>query len=142
MAAKKFDLLGPAIADIGREAVRIAGGNPDGIFLYAEAGDDWVGTSLFKEEATSVRYIEIGDSPLDGLIMGAWCLEPVDKRWTAMNYTINGGRFHTSFTFDDLESSKESIVDRRRRVLRARYGDRPIAYPPLPSRAMKLTPPG
>lgn len=142
MATDKFDLLGPAFADVGREAVRLAGGEPDGIFLYVEIGDGWVGPSLFKDEGDSLRYVRLDAStPLFGLLNDAWCLEPADKRWTAMHYTIEQGKFDATFDYDDLEGSEEDGDGRRERILRARYGDRKITYPPFPSDAWTLQPP-
>lgn len=142
MAANKFDLLGPTFAEVGREAVRLAGGEPNGIFLYVEIGDGWVGPSLFKSEGDSLRYVDLSAStPLFDLLTQAWCLEPADKRWTAMHYTIEHGKFDATFEYDDLEGSKESIEDRSERILRARYGDRKITYPPFPSDAWTLQPP-
>jgi hypothetical protein len=139
----KFELLGPAMSRIGEEAMHIVGGKPDGVFLYVEIGDRWVDPSLFKDEGDSVRYHDIGPSNLWRLLIDAWCIEPVDKRWTAMEYTIDGGKFDAKFSFDDVE--KESVSNgsdaRRQRVLRARYGDKPIVYPP-PSPDMKPYKPG
>lgn len=73
--------------------------------------------------------------------MDTWYLEPADKRWTAMHYTIEGGRFDASFEFNDIEGSSERMEDRRERILRTRYGEKPIVYPPLRGEAMDLTPP-
>ncbi len=141
MASNKFDLLGPALADIGKEAMHVVGGAPDSVLVYAEIGNGWVEPSLFKDEGASVRYVDLGASTLGTSITDAWCIEPADKRWTAMRYTIDQGKFHASFDFDDLEHSEEDTLDRRTRAVRARFGDKPIVYPPLSSRATRLSPP-
>ncbi|WP_375399008.1 hypothetical protein [uncultured Sphingomonas sp.] len=73
MITDKFDLLGPAYADIGREAARLAGGQTN-IFLYVEIGDGWVGPSLFKDEGATLRYIDPITMALSDLLMDAWCL--------------------------------------------------------------------
>ncbi len=137
MAKDKFDLLGPALADVGREAMRLVGGEPDGVLVYAEIGEGWVEPSLFKDEEASVRYVDLGASALGTIITDAWCIEPADKRWTAMRYTVDQGKFHASFDFDDLEHLDETTLDRRTRVVHARFGDKPIIYPPLPKGAME-----
>lgn len=77
---------------------------------------------------------------LSDAIMDAWYLEPEDKGWTGMEYTIDGGKFDAKFQFDDL-TAYDGSDDRRQRFLRARYGDRPIIYPPMRAGAMKLKPP-
>ena len=58
-----------------------------------------------------------------------------------MHYTIEHGKFDATFDYDDLEGSEEGVEHRRERILRARYGDREITYPPFPSDAWKLQPP-
>lgn len=141
MTPNKFDLLGPALNDVGREAVRLTGGEPDGIFLYVEIGDGWVRPSLYKIGGLTVTYVDPGRSPLDDLIIDAWCLEPADKRWTSMQMNIHEGKFSAKFDFDDIEHSKEHINDRRQRVLHARFGDKPIVYPPLRRDGWTLKPP-
>ena len=140
MTTDKYDLLGPAFARVGEEAMAIVGGKPNGVYLYVEIGEGWVDVSLFKDEGNAVRYIDVGTSEIWRLLSDAWCLEPADKRWTAMHYTIDGGKFGAEFTFDDLEGSGESTDDRRERILRARYADKPVIYPPLPAGSMELRP--
>lgn len=140
MAADKYDLLGPAMAQIGEKAYSLIGGEPDGIYLYVEIGDGWVDTSLFKDEGNRIQYYW-GDGSLPDAVMDAWCLEPKEKRWTAMHYTIRAGKFEAKFDFDDLEHSAESSDDRRERILRTRYGDKPVIYPPLAGAVMHLKPP-
>ncbi|WP_375399009.1 hypothetical protein [uncultured Sphingomonas sp.] len=140
MTTDKYDLLGPALAKVGEEAMAIVGGKPDAVYLYVEIGEGWVGPSLFKDEGNAVRYIDIGTSDIWRLLIDAWCIEPTDKRWTAMHYTIEGGKFDAQFEFDDLEGSDESTDDRRERVLHARYGDKPVIYPPMPAGSMELRP--
>lgn len=81
MTTDNFDLLGPAFSEVGREAVRLAGGEPDGIFLYLEIGDRWVESSLFKDNGHSLRFVDLDDSTsLFDLLDNAWSLEPAGKR--------------------------------------------------------------
>lgn len=71
MTVDKYDLLGPALAKVGEEAMAIVGGKPDGVYLYVEIGDGWVGPSLFKDEGDAVRYIDIGTSDIWRLLIDA-----------------------------------------------------------------------
>ncbi|WP_375392990.1 hypothetical protein [uncultured Sphingomonas sp.] len=141
MPLDKFDLLGPALRAVGDETMRIVGGTPDGVLLYVEIGEGWVSPDIFKDEGSSVTYVDIGESRIWQLLIEAWCLEPEDKRWTTMNYTIDHGKFDAQFDFDDLEGSGEDSLDRRERVLRARFGDKPVVYPPPSPHAWTLKPP-
>src|SRR3546814_2141857 len=41
MADDKLDNLGPLMNEIGQELAEIVGGDPNGVFLYAEIGEGW-----------------------------------------------------------------------------------------------------
>ena len=118
----------------------VVGGQPDGVYLYVEAGDGWVGPSLYKDEGSQVRYFDPGKSDLCDALFDAWYIEEPDKRWTVMHYTINGGKFDAKFDFGELRRPGESGDDRRERVLRARFGDKPIIYRPMPEGATEYRP--
>jgi hypothetical protein len=127
----KHDVIGPILSEIGRALGRIVGGNPDGTFLYAEGGEGWMASGVFKAENGSVCYFrpsrELGD-----LLLEAWNAEEADKRWAVMEYAINGTQFDVSFQFPDQIDPKESEFERRPRALKRRFGDKPIVYPPWP----------
>ena len=143
MGEDKLDLLGHAFDAIGQEAVRLSGGDPNGIFLYVEIGDGWVGPSLFKDKGKHILYVDVDpeDVGIDQLLMKTWRMEQANKRWTAMHYTVEHGRFSAEFDYDDLEGSDEDIEDRRERILHDRYGDKPVIYPPMPQDSWTLRPP-
>ena len=132
MAEDKFDLLGPAYAEIGQELAEIVGGDPDGVYLYAEAGEGWYGYGIFKDEGNIVRYYD--PSPeLGDLIYEAWLIEEPAKRWAIMEYEVNGTKFDAKFKFpDEVQVKSYADDDRRENALKKRYGDKPIFYPPWP----------
>jgi len=129
VGADKYDLLGPLYAEIGGELAEIVGGDPDGVYLYAEAGDGWVGPSVFKDEGKAVRYFD-ASSHLCDLIMKAWRAEDPDKRWAVMEYSVTGTSFDVKFKFPDEIDTTKTEVERRPSALKARYGDKPVIYPP------------
>lgn len=131
MAEDKYDVLGPIFADIGGELADIVGGDPNGTYLYAEAGEGWVGYGIFKDEGNAVRYFD-GNPELGDLILKAWKVEIADKRWVAMEYEIKGTQFDVDFQFPDEIDPKESEMQRRPRALERRFGDKPVIYPPRP----------
>ena len=131
MANDKYDVLGPAYADIGEELAEIVGGDPDGVYLYAEAGEGWYGFGVFKDEGDIIRYFK-PSSELGDLIYAAWLIEEPDKRWAVMEYEVKGTRFDAQFQFPEEIDPDESEMERRPRALRIRYGDKPIIYPSLP----------
>ena len=48
-----------------------------------------------------------------------------------MTYVIDGGKFDASFLFQDDLDPDEDKLDRQARLLRERFGDKPIDSPPL-----------
>ena len=131
MSSNKYDVLGPALAEIGAELAQIVGGDPDGVYLYAEAGEGWDGYSVYRNEGNEVRYFEPGPE-LGDLIYEAWLIEEPGKRWAVMEYEINGTKFDVHFRFPDEVDVESFDEDRREIALRKRYGDKPIIYPPWP----------
>ena len=119
--------------------MRIVGGEPSHVFLYVEAGEGWVGPSLFRDESDVVRYYE-PNQPLCDALFALWYAEDQDKRWTEMHYVIESSKFHAQFEFDDMRLPDDGSMDRRERVLRARYGDKLIVYPPMAAGSMEYHP--
>ncbi|HVI97604.1 MAG TPA: hypothetical protein VM657_00905 [Sphingomonas sp.] len=136
MADDKYDILGPLYSEIGGELARIVGGDPDGVYLYAEAGQGWVGASVFKDEGTVVRYFNAGLDLCD-LIMDAWEAQEPGKRWAVMEYTITGTSFDVKFKYPEEIDPAQTEVERRPAALKARYGDKPVVYPPEPPGMME-----
>src|SRR3546814_12409503 len=75
---RSYDVLGPLYSEIGGELAKIVGGDPDGVYLYAEAGEGWVCPSVFKDEGAVVRYFD-DSMHLCDLIMEA------DRKSTRLN---------------------------------------------------------
>ena len=132
MSNDKYDIIGPLLSDIGGALARILGGDADGTFLYAEGGQGWMASGVFKEAGGSVRYYdpsrELGD-----LLLELWNAEEPDKRWAVMEYVITGAKFDVQFRFPDQIDPDESELERRPRALKRRFGDKPVIYPPVPT---------
>lgn len=137
MPDDKYDILGPLYSEVGGELAEIVGGDPDGAYLYAEAGEGWVSASVFKEEGKSVRYFK-ANWPLCDLIMKAWKAEEPDKRWAVMEYSVTGTSFDVKFKFPDEIDATKTEVERRPSALKARYGDKPVIFPPEPPGMMEF----
>ncbi|MDT8759090.1 hypothetical protein MZO42_10305 [Sphingomonas psychrotolerans] len=131
MSEDKFDLMGPLLNDVGNVLAAIADGDPEGVFLYVEIGDGWISPNIFKDEGKLVRWLDPSDNELTDLLYRAWRLEPEGKRWSVMEYDIKDGKFAVSFKYPDEVDVESFDEDRREKVLRARYGDKPVVYPPL-----------
>lgn len=129
MPTDKFDVVGALLSEIGSALSRIVAGDPDGTFLYAEGGEGWMASGIFREEDGSIRYFrptrELGD-----LLLELWNTEDPDKRWAVMEYEVKGTRFEVKFQFSDEIDPEESELERRPRALKRRFGERPVIYPP------------
>ena len=124
--------------EIGQELADIAGGNPEGVYLYVEIGQGWVSPNVFKDDGKSVLWLDFDDAELDDLLFEAWRLEPEGKRWSVMEYEIRGGKFEVSFKYPEEVDVESMDPDNREKALHARYGDKPIVYPPPPAGAFEL----
>lgn len=136
MEPDKLDQLGPMMNEIGVEATEIVG-DPDGLYIYVEMGNQWISASVFKEEDGIVRYFD-PSSELSDVIWDAWEAEEEDKRWAVMEYEVHGTKFSAQFKFPDEVDVESFDVDRREEALKRRYGDKPIVYPPVPEHFMEL----
>lgn len=132
MPSINFEALGPIYEAIGVEVAQIVGGDPDGAFLYAEAGEGWYGASVFKDEGELIRYYD-PSSNLSELIYDAWLRLDRDKRWSVMEYDIKGTKFDARFQYPgEVDVETFAADDRREVALKKRYGDKPVIYPPPP----------
>lgn len=129
--ADKFDRLGPLLDQIGHEMGLIAGGDPDKTYLYAEVQEGHVAASVFKDEGNSVRYFD-PSRVLTDLLVEAWEAEELGKRWKVIEYEVVGKKFDAVFKFPEEVNSEEYWDERLEVALHARYGDKPVIYPPMP----------
>ncbi|KEZ19648.1 hypothetical protein CP98_01753 [Sphingobium yanoikuyae] len=142
MGSDKLEKLGPLMNEIEQELAETVGGDPNGVFLYVEIGEGWVDISIFKDEGKIVRWYDSQRTNLADLLWEAWYLEPDDPnmRWSVLEYEVRDRKFHVSLKYPE-EVNVEIVDDERREtVLRARFGDKPVVYPPPPKSAFELQP--
>lgn len=120
---------------IGQAIVDEIGGDPSGAFLYAEVEPGMVFESLFLDRGDSVECIDTSDA-LSRALFDAWHASEPGKAWATLSYAIAGNAFDANFQYPDDLSEDESPEERRSRILKARYGDKPINYPPPPDDVM------
>ncbi len=101
----------------------------DGTFLYVEADWGWADISIFKDLGANLLWRDPTSELIDALLE-FWEAEASDKRWSSMQYRIEGGKFTATFTYDPLDPDV-STIDRRGVILRERYGNKQVVYPPL-----------
>jgi len=119
--------LGPEYEEVGRIAAEDIRTDPEGTYLYVEAGEGWVEPSIFKDVGNRIVYRE-GSRDLCWKLLEIWEAEQPNKRWSALHYTIANGRFEVSFDYWEEIDPEESTLDRRARAIRERFGDKPVDY--------------
>lgn len=122
---------GPLLSIIAARVAIIAGPGSGDAFLYAEAKDAWVAPSIFKELDDRVAYRRVTSGGVDvwEQILDLWYAEPADKKWKALVMTVSGDTFDARFQYSDGWDEDEDEMDRRDRMLKAKFGEKPIVYP-------------
>lgn len=125
----KLDKLGELYSELGATLLKWFGPGEHHITVYVEAGDMWVGTSIYHDEGHRVAFID--DLDISEILLDIWYAEPVDKRWEEMQFDIDGTKFHARNFFAEELKKRETYMIRRERAVRERFGDKPIYYSPL-----------
>ena len=121
---------GDLLNAIGQHAANILGKTPDDVFMFIEAGDQWMGAGVFENLEDKVIYHHPSDELLDD-VQRLWEAAEPDKKWSIIHYDIKGGRFYAEFLYTaDLEHHPFEH-EYRQDALDARYGDKPVIYPPM-----------
>ncbi len=102
----------------------------DGTFLYAEVASQMVEMSIFKDLGDHLLF-RLPINELSDALLELWEAAPPEKRWSAIQYKIEGGRFDASFTYPEEMNPEESAGDRRRHILQQRYANKQVLYPAL-----------
>ena len=130
----KHEPLYPVYAAIGHECAAVVGGNPDELYLYAEAGHGWSGGGIFVDEGRAIRCFPLSRD-LCSLIMEAWERENTGQPWLVIEYDIKGTSFDANLIYPDEIGPGLTMAERQRVALRRRFGRKPVLYPPYPGDA-------
>lgn len=121
--------IGDLLNAVGQEAANIIGKAPNDVFVYIEAGDNWQGGAVFEDQGNRVIYHD-PSRPMIKLIERLWDAADADKKWSMIHYDINDDKFSVEYFYqNDLEHDVISY-DYRQDALVARYGEKPVIYPP------------
>lgn len=130
--------LSNSLNAVGQCVAAIVGDEPDGAYLYVECNGRSCGAGVFHDKGESVAYFD-PDEELIAALYQLWNVSDADKKWEVLEYEIAGDAFDARFGFADELDLEETIHDRRERALRARYGDKPVIYPPMDDDFHELT---
>jgi hypothetical protein len=132
MAPRKSDnpdlKLGPDYAEIGGLVAQDIERDPEGAFLYTEVEKGMIFTSIFIDIGDRVIYRSASQDLIDK-IYKTWMKIRPNNRWATISYTITGGKFNASFQFPEEIKENEEAEDRLIRILKERYGEKPVEFP-------------
>lgn len=130
--------VGEILTDLGQHLFEILGRDPNGSFLYAEVDEGAYEVAIFHDEGDKVVYYEADDELFEEIV-NLWDTALDHEKWSVLEYDVKGDQFNSLFTYADQLDPEEDSHERRDRFVRARYGDKPVIYPPLGPDAVELT---
>jgi hypothetical protein len=104
----------------------------DGTLLYARVDTNWVAPSIFKPRGNHILYRWPDLDRISGPLLDLWEEQEPQRRWAEIEYVIHNGKFAATFSYPDDIDSEEEPLDRRDRIVKRHFGDKPIVYPPFP----------
>jgi hypothetical protein len=114
---------------IGQDIAVILGGDPNDSYMYAVAADGAVEAGIFQDVGSQVIYYDPDDELFDD-VQELWYGAEPGKKWEVLHLDIKNGQFDAHFDYPDSFDPEETSTDRRERALAARFGDKPVVYPP------------
>jgi hypothetical protein len=104
----------------------------DGTLLYAEVDAGWVSPSIFKSRGNHILYRSPDLDRISGPLLDLWDEQEPQRRWAEIECVINDGKFAATFNYSEEIDPEEGPLDRRDRIVKRHFGDKPIVYPPFP----------
>ncbi|WP_308223060.1 hypothetical protein [Sphingomonas sp. J344] len=79
-----------------------------------------------------MRFYPPDDPVLSDILFDIWHAEPDEaKRWSAMEYVVEDGKFRAEYKYPDEVDVTKPDIERREAALRAHFGNRKVVYPPI-----------
>jgi hypothetical protein len=104
----------------------------DNTLLYAKVGPGTVSASVFKDDGFNAVYRWVYSDRLIETLQDLWEAADSEKRWSEMEYVIRNNKFHAHFAYPEEIDKDEDEFERRARIVKRHFGDKPIAYPSWP----------
>ncbi len=122
--------MGDLLNEIGQHVANDLGKFPEDVFVFIDAGDQWCGGAIFENLEDKVIYHDFSNE-MGEVILRLWEAAEPDKKWSILLFDIKNGQFDAEFLYTaDLEHHPFEY-DYRQDALDARYGDKPVIYPPM-----------
>ena len=105
----------------------------DGTLLHAELDRNYVAPSIFKDLGDHILYRTPDLDTLGDALLDLWEAQDSKLRWREIEYVVRGDQFEAQFTYPDAIDPEDDPLERRRRIVKKHFGDKPIVYPPMPT---------
>ena len=102
----------------------------DGTLLYAQVDSNYVAPSIFKNRGNSIVYRDPDLGRLGDALLDLWDAEEPENRWAEIEYLVTGHTFEVAYTYANEIDEDEDTFERRDRIVKRYFGDKPIVYPP------------
>lgn len=131
MDHEKMDHMSALYSTIGTEMIRAGSGVSTNLWLNATAGEGWVGPALFAIGEGTLTWVDQTTTDLGMSVLDLWNAEDPAKRWDAMEFEVHGSEFKTRLYYEgDLPPDGETGFERRYELIRRRFGNFKVIYPP------------
>lgn len=104
----------------------------EGTLLYARLDRAMVAPAIFKHLGNQILYRWPDLDVLGGALLDLWETQEAEPRWAEIEYLVENGRFTATYTYPDEIDPEEDTFERRDRVVRKYFGEKPIVYPQFP----------
>jgi hypothetical protein len=122
--------IGALLNEVGQLLAEDAEYPLDGTLLHAEVDQGYVSPSIYKDLGDHAFYRQPDLDRLGNCLLDLWEAYPPNMRWAEMLYVVRGQTFEASFIYPRDLDPKEWPMDRRERLVKAHFGDKPVVYPP------------
>jgi hypothetical protein len=101
----------------------------EGTLLHAEVRRNSVSPSIFKDRGNQIVYRSPDLNRLGDALLDLWEAQEGEDRWEELQYLVKDGRFEVTFVYPEDLDPDEMSLDRRDKVLKQYFGDKPVVYP-------------
>ena len=101
----------------------------DGTLLHADVGQNSVSPSIFKDRGNHILYRSPDLTRLGDALLDLWEAQEGEYRWEELQYIVKDGRFEVTFVYPEELDPDEMSMDRRDKVVKKYFGDKPVVYP-------------
>nr|WP_277923802.1 hypothetical protein [Sphingomonas sp. TREG-RG-20F-R18-01] len=120
------------LGEIGQLLAEDTAYSLDGTLLYARVRSTMVAPSIFKNQGNNIVYRRPDLDRLGDALLDLWNAETPQNRWAEIEYLIKGDTFEVTYTYADDIDPDEDTFERRDRIVKRHFGDKPIVYPDFP----------